>query len=154
MIRVNELPPASTKPHLFGESVTLAEAERVVGFRPLLPSDLDPPTAYASIASARTSSSCSMAGRMVRLRLTEPNGGVIEKQAQIDQRVERVEVDGHAGIWLEGRHVVTEPFGMPRLSGNILALGAGRSDIAPRGTVHQGAGAWARPHGSLSSVRK
>ena len=47
-------------------------------------------------------------------------GGTIEKYVRIEQRVERVEVDGEPGIWVEGRHVVFEPFGLPRLSGNVL----------------------------------
>jgi hypothetical protein len=120
VIRVNELPPASTKPHLFGESVTLAEAERVIGFRPLLPSDLDPPDGIR-INRFNPYFVVLLYGRPdVRLRLTETSGGVIEKQAQIDQRVERVEEDGQPGIWVGGRHVVTELFGMPRLSGNTL----------------------------------
>ena len=34
--------------------------------------------------------------------------------------MERVEVDGQPGIWVEGEHVVSEPFGLPRLSGNVL----------------------------------
>ena len=36
VIRVEELPPAAAQPPAFGESVTLREAERVIGFRPLL----------------------------------------------------------------------------------------------------------------------
>ncbi len=154
VIRVDELPPASTKPHLFGESVTLAEAERVVGFRPLLPSDLDPPDGIR-INRFSPYFVVLLYGRPdVRLRLTETNGGVIEKQVQIDQRVERVEVDGQPG------HLVGGPACRHRAVRNAeavrehSALGAGRPDVAARGTVHQGAGARARPHGSLSSVRE
>jgi len=119
VIRVEELPPASTTPHVFGESVTLAEATRVVGFRPLLPEDL------GSADDVRINRFMPyfvvlLYGRPLRLRLTETMGGLIEKYAGIDQRVERVEVDGQPGIWVEGRHVVSELFGMPRLSGNVL----------------------------------
>jgi hypothetical protein len=120
VIRVAELPPASTAPHIFGEPVTLAEAERVVGFRPLLPSDVDPPD-DVRINRFSPYFVVLLYGRPdVRMRLTETNGGVIEKYAEFDQGVERVEVDGQPGIWVEGKHVVSELFGMPRLSGNVL----------------------------------
>ena len=56
----------------------------------------------------------------LRLRLTEMVGGTIEKYVRLEQGVERVEVNGEPGIWVEGRHVVYEPFGLPRLSGNVL----------------------------------
>ena len=29
-------------------------------------------------------------------------------------------MDGQPGIWVEGEHVVSELFGLPRLSGNVL----------------------------------
>jgi hypothetical protein len=29
-------------------------------------------------------------------------------------------VNGEPGIWVEVRHVVFEPFGLPRLSGNVI----------------------------------
>ena len=47
-------------------------------------------------------------------------GGTIEKYVRMEQRVERVEVDGQPGIWVEGRHVVSGLFGEPRLAGNVL----------------------------------
>ena len=134
--------------------MTLAEAERVVGFRPLLPADRE---RADDVRINRFSPYfiVLLYGRPdVRLRLTETIGGVIEKYAQIEQRVERVEVDGKPGIWVEGQHVVSEPLGLPRLSGNVLPLGAGRPDAAPRGPVHEGAGARARAQRSLSSVRE
>ncbi len=120
VIRVEELPPASATPHVFGESVTLAGAQRIVGFRPLLPSALDPPDGirinrfmpYFVVLLYGTPD--------VRLRLTETNLGLIEKYVRFDQRAERVRVDGRPGIWVEGEHVVSELFGLPRLSGNVL----------------------------------
>jgi hypothetical protein len=119
VIRVDELPPAATSPPKFGESVGIAEAERVVGFRPLLvdgrsPDDvrIDRFSPYYIVLHYGEPG--------VRLRLTEMVGGVIEKYARADQPVERVEVDGQPGIWVEGRHVVSEPFGLPRLSGNVI----------------------------------
>ncbi len=56
----------------------------------------------------------------LRLRLTQMVGGTIEKYVRLEQSVERVEVDGEPGIWVEGRHVVSGLFGEPRLAGNVL----------------------------------
>jgi hypothetical protein len=120
VIRVEELPPASSSPQVFGESVTLAEAENVVGFRPRLPRDLGPPD-DVRINRFSPYFVVLLYGRPgVRLRLTEFTGGAVEKYASFGQRVDRVEVDGRPGIWVEGRHVVSELFGLPRLSGNAL----------------------------------
>jgi hypothetical protein len=120
VIRVDELPPASTTPHVFGESVTLARAQRIVGFRPLLPEDLDAPDDVRINRFSPYFIVLLYGEPDVRLRLTETSGGVIEKYAQFDQRVERVEVDGQPGIWVEGEHVVSELFGLPRLAGSVL----------------------------------
>jgi hypothetical protein len=120
VVRVDELPPASSTPHVFGEPATLAGAQRVVGFRPLLPSELDAPD-DVRINRFMPYFVVVLYGRPdVRLRLTETRGGVIRKYTDTGQRVERVEVDGQPGLWVEGRHVVNELFGMPRLSGNVL----------------------------------
>jgi hypothetical protein len=120
VIRVDELPPASTTPHVFGESVTFAGAQRIVGFRPLLPSALDQPDGIR-INRFMPYFVVLLYGRPnVRLRLTETNLGLIEKYVRFDQRAERVQVDGQPGIWVEGEHVVSELFGLPRLSGNVL----------------------------------
>ena len=118
IIRVDELPPAATTQPPFGEPVTLDEAEQVVGFRPLLP-DLGSPD---SVRVDRFSPYFVVVqyGRPLRVRLTELVGGVIEKYALAEQRVGRVSVDGRPGIWVEGRHVVSEPFGLPRIAGNVL----------------------------------
>ena len=119
VIRVDELPPAATAPTEFGESVGLQEAERVVGFRPLLvdgssPDDvrIDRFSPYFIILLYGEPE--------LRLRLTQMVGGTIEKYVRMEQRVERVEVDGQPGIWVEGRHVVSGLFGEPRLAGNVL----------------------------------
>jgi hypothetical protein len=119
VIRVDELPPASAAPQEYGESVTLMEAERVVGFRPLVieggePDDvrIDRFSPYFIVILYGDPN--------VRLRLTEMVGGLTQKYARVEQRVERVRVGGEPGIWVEGRHVVSEPFGLPRLSGNVL----------------------------------
>jgi hypothetical protein len=119
VIRVDELPPAAPAPGEFGESVQLREAERVIGFRPLLvdgrsPDDvrIDRFSPYFVVLVYGEPG--------VRLRLIEMVGGVIEKYVLAGQPVERVEVNGEPGIWVQGRHVVSEPLGLPRLSGNVI----------------------------------
>jgi hypothetical protein len=119
VIRVDELPPAATAPTQFGEPVTLAEAERVIGFRPLL-IDGKPPDDVRIDRFSPYFIVLLYGKPNVRLRLTEMVGGAIEKYARIEQRVDRVEVNGEPGIWIEGKHVVFEPFGLPRLAGNVL----------------------------------
>jgi hypothetical protein len=119
VIRVDELPPAAARPPEFGESVGIAEAERVVGFRPLLVDGRDPD----DVRIDRFSPFFIMllyGEPELRLRLIQMVGGTIEKYVQMEQRVERVKVDGRPGIWLEGRHVVSGLFGLPRLAGNVL----------------------------------
>jgi hypothetical protein len=119
VIRVDELPPAATALPEFGESVGIAEAERVVGFRPLLIDGRQPDAVRINRFSPFFI--VLLYGEPgVRLRLTEMVGGAIEKYALTEQQVERVEVDGEPGIWVEGRHVVYEPLGLPRLSGNVI----------------------------------
>jgi len=119
VIRVDELPPATTTPQAFGEPVSLREAERVVGFRPLLIDDGRPDDVRINRFSPYFIVLLYGEPR-IRLRLTEMVGGAIEKYALAEQRVERVEVDGRPGIWVEGRHVVSEPLGLPRLSGSVI----------------------------------
>jgi hypothetical protein len=119
VIRVDELPPASAAPQEYGESVTLMEAERVVGFRPLVIEDGEPDDVRIDRFSPYFIVIL-YGDPNVRLRLTEMVGGLTQKYARVEQRVERVRVGGEPGIWVEGRHVVSEPFGLPRLSGNVL----------------------------------
>jgi hypothetical protein len=119
VIRVDELPPATPAPPVFGESVGIEEAERVVGFRPLLIDGRDPD----DVRIDRFSPFFIMllyGEPALRLRLIQMVGGTIEKYVQMEQRVERVKVDGRPGIWVEGRHVVSGLFGLPRLAGNAL----------------------------------
>ena len=82
VIRVDELPPAATAPTEFGESVGLQEAERVVGFRPLLvdgssPDDvrIDRFSPYFIILLYGEPE--------LRLRLTQMVGGTIEKYVRM-----------------------------------------------------------------------
>ncbi len=119
IIRVEELPPWTAEPHFFGEVVSLAEAERVVGLGPLLP-DLGPPDEVRIDRFAPHFMLLLYGRPQVRLRLTELVGGTVEKFVLLEQGVERVEVNGQPGLWIEGEHVVDEPSGLPRLSGRVL----------------------------------
>jgi hypothetical protein len=122
VIHVDELPPAASGPAAYGESVSLAEAERVTGFRPLLP-DIRKPDSV-NVNSYSPELVILLWGHPgTRLRLSELRSmgpQTIEKYVLAEQRTERVEVDGHPGIWVEGTHVVSELFGQPRLAGNAL----------------------------------
>lgn len=120
VIRVDELPPAASGPAVYGEAVSLAEAERVTGFRPLLP-DIPPDAVY--VDRFTPDYVILLWGRpKTRLRLSElrTGTGLIQKFVLGDQRVEQVRVDGLPGIWVEGPHVALELLGQPRLSGNVL----------------------------------
>lgn len=119
IIRVEELPPWTAQPHLFGEVVSLAEAERIVGIDPLLP-DLGPPDEVRVDRFAPHFMLLLYGRPQVRLRLTELVGGTVEKFVLLEQGVERVEVNGQPGLWIEGDHVVDEPGGLPRRSGRVL----------------------------------
>ncbi len=119
IIRVEELPPWTAQPHLFGEVVSLAEAERIVGIDPLLP-DLGPPDEVRVDRFAPHFMLLLYGRPQVRLRLTELVGGTVEKFVLLEQGVERVEVNGQPGLWIEGDHVVDEPSGLPRRSGRVL----------------------------------
>jgi hypothetical protein len=119
VVRVDELPPAAPALPEFGESVGIREAERVVGFRPLLIDGRLP--ADVRINRFQPFFIVLVYGDPgVRARLTQTVGGVIEKYAREDQAVDRVEVNGEPGIWVEGAHVVSEPFGLPRLAGSVI----------------------------------
>ncbi len=119
IIRVEELPPWTAEPHFFGEVVSLAEAERVVGLDPLLP-DIGPPDEVRIDRFAPHFMLLLYGRPEVRLRLTELVGGTVEKFVLLEQGVERVEVNGQPGLWIEGEHVVDEPAGLPRRSGRVL----------------------------------
>jgi hypothetical protein len=122
VIRVDELPPAASGPAAYGETVSLAEAEHLTGFRPLLP-DIGKPDSVNINRYSPEIVILLWGHPGTRLRLSEMRSfgpETIEKYVTAEQRAERVEVDGHPGIWVEGPHVVSELFGQPRLSGNAL----------------------------------
>ena len=130
----------------------IAEAERVVGFRPLLIDGRSPDDVRINRFSPFFI--VLLYGEPgVRLRLTEVVGGTIEKYALVEQRVERVEVDGEPGIWVEGRARRLRAVRAAPAVGERHPLGAGGPDAAPRGPVHEGAGARPRAQRSLSDSR-
>jgi hypothetical protein len=119
IVQVDKLPPAAPEPVAIGQRISLSEAERQAGFRPLLP-DLGRPSAvyldnlghYLILLYGK---------RPARLRLAETNigPGLIKKYTTVGG-VEPVDVDGAPGLWLKGPHVVIELSTQPRLSGNVL----------------------------------
>ena len=120
VIRVDELPPAATAPTEYGESVGIAEAERVVGFRPLLIDGRDPD----DVRIDRFSPSFIMllyGEPELRLRLIQIVGGTIEKYALIGAARGAREGGRPAGD-LGGRPSTSSPAcsGCPRLAGNVL----------------------------------
>jgi hypothetical protein len=119
VIRVDELPPVATGTQLFGESVPLSAAERIVGFRARLIDGKRPDDVRVNRFSPFFMV-LFYGDPQLRLRMTEASDGSIEKYVLAEQRAERVEVDGRPGIWVEGMHVVSELFGLPRLSGNVI----------------------------------
>jgi hypothetical protein len=122
VIRVDELPPAASGPGAYGEAVPLEQARRFAGFRLLLP-DIGKPDSVHIDRFAPNYVILLWGRPRTRLRLTEMRSfgpGTIEKYVLAEQRAERVNVDGHPGMWVQGPHVVTEQYGQPRLSGNVL----------------------------------
>ena len=120
VIRVDELPPAATAPPEFGESVGIAEAERVVGFRPLLVDGRSPDDVRIDRFSPY----------FIVLLYGEPERPTATDSRWSAARSRSTPGSSSAwsawrwtaepGIWVEGRHVVSEPFGLPRLAGNVL----------------------------------
>jgi hypothetical protein len=120
VIRVEQLPPAPPPSEaFFGDQVSLAEAERIAGIDLLLP-DLGPPDQVWVDRLSPNFVVIHYGRPNTRLRLTELVGGFVEKYATAEQRVERVQVNGGPGIWIEGEHVVSGPAGPPRRAASAL----------------------------------
>jgi hypothetical protein len=117
IVRVEKLPPARSGEGVAGQPTTLEGATRRLGFRPLVP-DIGPPVAVYLDPSVEAV--LLLYGRPTRLRLEETRLGIFNKLVTIQQSVERVTVNGGAGIWVSGKHVVNDFFGQPRLSGSAL----------------------------------
>jgi hypothetical protein len=117
IVRVDRLPSVPANPVVYGTRTTLAAAGRDLGFRPRLPDVGSAPRMYVDPSHQAF---LAVYGRPARLRLEETRAGVFQKMVSTTQPVNRVEVNGDPGIWLEGDHVFSDFFGQPRLSGNAL----------------------------------
>ncbi len=118
VVRVHELPPATRGPGAIGERLSLADAERRVGFEALLPDLGRPDAVYLDPGGELL---VLLYGEPVRVRLSEFKAQYsLEKFVTSEQLVQRVRVDGRRGLWIRGPHVVAELFGQPRLSGSAL----------------------------------
>jgi hypothetical protein len=47
-------------------------------------------------------------------------GPIIQQYLTLETGLQRVEVGGHQGIWIAGKHAVQFTFGQPELAGNVL----------------------------------
>ena len=139
LVRVDELPPVGTAPIATGTRVSLTQARRLLAFEPLLP-HLDGPTAIY-VDEGNQILVAVYGDRSARLRLSELIGaqGVYEKMVTLEQHVERLSVNGHPGVWIEGQHVVSELFGQPRISGNALLWAQGGLTLRLEGHLSKAA---------------
>ena len=134
LTQVERLPSvALMQPLSAGSPVTLAEADRVVPFTPLLPSRLAGPAHYfldrdpaGRVVFTAVYGSDTHAG----LVLTQWRGGPVlfDKLLGYDARTEYVDVGGAPGIWIEGPEHAVFYLGLAgeeqrlagRLAGNVL----------------------------------
>ena len=147
-IRVTESPPPSASPPAgplsgymdVGERVTLAEAREAVGYEIRLPTDqLGPPDeVYLSEGPEDRVTSFFRSGPGLP-RIYETGTGAmltqfigaldrntIGKLATEDTTIERVEVNGHRGLWVEGDHL----FFLYRSEGTVIEETIRMSDSA------------------------
>ena len=116
--RVETLPPAQERPLAqgLGPLISVAAAERQVGFEPLLPSSVDRVYVQegAILALLREH------GKPVLL--TEFRDGAYFKKAVSGQtEIEELRVGRDFGLWVEGaRHTFQMPSRAPRMAGNVL----------------------------------
>jgi hypothetical protein len=119
IVRVSELPPAGPARFYYSDPVTLQQAQQLLGFRPLLP-DVGPPDQIRLSQFSNDVVVVTYGRGRARLRLTELHYGTIEKFVLEQQRVERVRVGDHRGVWIEGGHIVQLVEGLPELAGSTL----------------------------------
>jgi hypothetical protein len=112
VVEVGDLPKVGPGPLAFGERTSLAGAQRLLGFRPLLPDLGRPDAVYVDRGLGYL-----IALYGGRLRLSEFRNEVplLTKLAGIGG-VQRVDVDGHAGLFVPANHVVFELGRQPRLA--------------------------------------
>jgi hypothetical protein len=128
--RVQTLPPAVERSQAggLGSRMSLAEAERIVGFHLALPPFEHGRPRRAYVRDAQLASVIVRAhGEPVLLsefRSTNPE--FLRKSTATETRVEPVRVDGEAGLWIEGgTHVLIYPGGSTEpgavlIRGNVL----------------------------------
>jgi len=119
VVRVEKLPPAARLPLAFGDRVSLAAAERRLGYRPLLPNLGRPAAIYLDPADELL---IVLYGTPLRIRFSEfrAGPGLVQKLVKTTEHVREVRVDGRPGLWFPGPHVVLELDGQPRLTGSAL----------------------------------
>jgi hypothetical protein len=145
--RVETLPPAREAPLTagLGPARTRADAERIAGFRMILPSfkGQEPTRYYASLGLLSTLLSV----HDLPVLLTELSGdqaGFAKKYASGETRVQPVEVRSHFGLFMSGgEHVIV--YQVParntvhqvatRLAGNVLLWAAGDRTFRLEGRI-------------------
>ncbi|MDX6514441.1 MAG: hypothetical protein QOH73_107 [Gaiellaceae bacterium] len=119
---VQTLPRTITRPAATGYRVSAAEAERWIHHRLLRPPSLGKPT------DMRLDHGRSVVvlvwGKPAQVRLMELDFGggeiYLQKLVPPNVRVERVDVGGHRGYGISGRHAASFAFGQPELAGPVL----------------------------------
>jgi hypothetical protein len=116
VIQVDDLPKVGPGSLVFGDRTTLARAQRILGFRPLLPNLGRPDAVYVDEGSGAV-----IVLYRDRLRLTEFQGGLplITKLAGIGE-TKQVRVDGGPALFVPASHVVFELGRQPRLAADTL----------------------------------
>ena len=148
-IRVTESPPPSASPPAgplsgfmdVGERVALAEAREAVGFEIRLPTDqLGPPdetylsddpeggrvTSFFRSGPGLPRIYETGTGAMVTQFVGALDRNTISKLTAEDTTIERVEVNGHRGLWIEGDHL----FFLYRSEGTVIEETIRMSDSA------------------------
>jgi hypothetical protein len=117
IVQVDRLPPVHQSPAVVGTKTTLADAERALGFRPLLPDIGQPDAVYLD---PQRLALLLVYGRPLRLRIEETRIGVFQKLVTNANELVHVDVGRDPGVWLAGPHVFDDFFSQPHLAGNTL----------------------------------
>jgi hypothetical protein len=135
IIRVDTLPPAQERPlgSGLGGRKSLAEAQRTVGYRLVLPHGERP--AHAYVFENIVSMLLRVHGKLVLLSEV-PDYGVVKKTAISETRIEEIGVNGERGYWISGkRHVVQLFDEPPRFAGNVLVWTRGKLALRLEGPL-------------------
>ena len=134
--RVETLPPAQERPlgSGLGNRRPLANAQRLIGYKLLLPRGERP--AYAYVYNEIASFVLRVHGKTVLLNELPDYGGLVKKSSVVETRIERVRVNSRDGYWLTGKsHVLVLPETQPRLAGNVLIWTRGRLTLRLEGPL-------------------